>query len=658
MLNATYASNSTQTQPLIFTVNGGIQYGQFENVNNAGTPITQFSNPLVISGDIQFVHDGGEIAPYYEISVSEGACSSEPMPAIISFSHVNDMPQLINNQLTINENETILISQNILSAYDIDSTDTELVFILNNIQHGQFERVNNTKTPITTFTQQDIIDQNIQFVHDGGEVAPSYEVKVNDGKSETSYVAALITFTNVNDAPKLLINQLTIFRGGHVVINNAALLATDADNNDDELLFVVKDVAYGRFEKVNNPGIAIFEFSQGEIDAGMIKFLHDGSVTLLPSYKVKVTDGQLETDWYLANIAFNPNSNNFPYGYLIGGISFGICLLCTSTTLLLVTVGAIYAKNKKAHSKKEDEIELLEASTQLGDFLTQYQVPHKDIKIIEYIGAGASATVYKAKWKNNDVAYKVFPIINSEKIKDFETEAKIMLESNHPNIVRLYRVCIKQGSFGLLMEYMEMGTLKDALSKKTVALNWGSKLNIAYDLASVLEYLHGKNVYHRDIKTDNVLLYQESDGIHAKIADFGLSRTQETKQSVTMAVGTYKYMAPEMVLGDARYGIGKFPMEKVDVYALGMTYVALITEKEPYPKEKSAMDIPARVFNKKLVQKLPKDKCPFLFFSLTNQCRNLDLEKRPPAKDIVEALNGIKKGIGRTKLSTLQLMDL
>ena len=100
-------------------------------------------------------------------------------------------------------------------------------------------------------------------------------------------------------------------------------------------------------------------------------------------------------------------------------------------------------------------------------------------------------------------------------------------------------------------------------------------------------------------------------------------------------------MAPEMTLGDERYGIGKFPIDKVDIYALGMTYVALIIEQEPYSKEKNSMNIPARVGQKKLEQKLPENG-PFLFFTLTNRCRDLKLEKRPPAEDITEELKGMK----------------
>jgi serine/threonine protein kinase len=323
----------------------------------------------------------------------------------------------------------------------------------------------------------------------------------------------------------------------------------------------------------------------------------------------------------------------------VGGL---LCVLCTA--VVIITATTIYAVNQRKQAKRQTkEIELLESSLEIGNFLKQYKIDSKDIKIKKHIGSGASATVYTAEWENKTVAYKIFKAVDSEDIKDFEYEAKIMIESNHPNIVHLYRVCIKQGTFGLVMEYMNMGTLKEVLKKEKGKITWAAKWNIAYDLAAALKFLHSKDVIHRDIKTDNVLLYKEGNEIHAKMADFGLSKAQKTKgKSATMGIGTFKYMAPEMVLGVEGYEIGQFPMEPVDVYALGMTYVALITEEEPYPKMQNVMSIPSQVGGGKLYQELNENKCPFMFFSLTERCRHPKSEKRPTAEEIIKELNGMK----------------
>ena len=106
----------------------------------------------------------------------------------------NGMPVLGNNQLTINEGQTVILTPSILSATDADSDDASLLFTVTNVQNGQFERVSNPLEPITTFTQQEIIEGDIQFVHDGSETAPSYSVKVSDGSFESEFYSGNIDF--------------------------------------------------------------------------------------------------------------------------------------------------------------------------------------------------------------------------------------------------------------------------------------------------------------------------------------------------------------------------------------------------------------------------------------------------------------------------------
>jgi len=340
---------------------------------------------------------------------------------------------------------------------------------------------------------------------------------------------------------------------------------------------------------------------------------------------------------------FTPISR-FPYEYILIVCGLGACALLTTSVCIAISGTGIYITKKRQQLKaKEEEVKLLESKFELGNFLINYKVDYNQIKLLDYLGAGAFASVYRAKWENKTVAYKVFSVMEQKQLKEFEAEARIMLESNYPNIVRLYGVCIKQGSFALLMEYMPMGSLKTAMQKKTIPFTWESKWNIAYDIASVLKFLHGKGVVHRDIKTDNILLYKEGQEIHAKVADFGLSKQQKTDESATTGIGTYKYMAPEMLLGDERYPMGHMPMEPVDIYALGMTYVALITEAEPYPNVRSHMHIPSQVAKGKLKLALPEKNCPFLFFNLTNRCRSIQPDNRPSAEKIVEELEGMKQ---------------
>lgn len=115
-------------------------------------------------------------------------------------------PEIENNSLTIDEEETVVLTSSHLSATDEDSSAAEqanLTFTMTNVLHGFFANLSAPATPIISFTQQQITSGEITFVHDGGEIAPSYDVSVSDGVLDSTTVAGNVTFNSVNDAPVL-----------------------------------------------------------------------------------------------------------------------------------------------------------------------------------------------------------------------------------------------------------------------------------------------------------------------------------------------------------------------------------------------------------------------------------------------------------------------
>jgi len=554
---------------------------------------------------------------------------------------------IINNQLAITEGLTASVSLSLLSASSMEDQDNDIVFTMNNVQHGWFEK---SGVEITSFTQQDIMDNLIQFVHDGTEIAPSYSVKANDGRQETPYQTAQITFNPTNDLPQIVNNKLEINQGKSRIITSDILSATDEETADTALVFTVRNATHCWFNKIDKPSVVIVTFSQQDIMDNNIRFVHDGSV-IPPFYGVKVSDGVMESPYDTASITFYlKNSTNVinPVNVwllpviITSSLLGAACLFITVGGAFVITAGGIYiAKSKKYRKSMHDiELETLEGTVTLSPFMHEFNIDSREIKLIEKIGQGGQASVYRAKWSNKTVAYKVTRIIDVSAISEFEKEAEIMLKSNHPNIVHVFRICVTPKRIGLVMEFMAFGSLKAAIQKKSITLTWETKWNIAYDLATVVAFLHEQDIVHRDIKTDNLLLYQEDGEIHAKLADFGLSKgKQKGDASVTMGIGTYKYMAPEMVLGDGRYS-----EKATDVYAIGMTFVALVNQEEPYSKITNAMSIPAAVGNRQYWQKLTKKYDP-AFFKLTNLCRSIDPEERPTAKDIVKQLKEIEEPI-------------
>ncbi|MEO0708879.1 MAG: cadherin-like domain-containing protein, partial [Cyanobacteria bacterium J06649_5] len=117
---------------------------------------------------------------------------------------------------------------------------------------------------------------------------------VSVGGSPDAVVNFSLTVDNVNEAPVLLNNTLTIVKGGTVVLSGQTLAATDVDNNNADLTYVVSQVSGGRFERVGETTTALTNFTQAQIDNGEIQFVHDDSDDA-PSYVVSVSDGALSS---------------------------------------------------------------------------------------------------------------------------------------------------------------------------------------------------------------------------------------------------------------------------------------------------------------------------------------------------------------------------
>ena len=199
-------------------------------------------------------------------------------------------------------------------------------------------------------------------------------------------------------------------------------------------------------------------------------------------------------------------------------------------------------------------------------------------EIIAPLGAGGMGEVYRAKDTRLDrtVAIKVLPphlAETPEARQRFEREARAVSALNHPNICTLYDVGSQNGAEYLVMEYLEGETLAARLEKGALPLD--QTLKIGIEIADALEKAHRQGIIHRDLKPGNIMLTKSG----AKLLDFGLAKAVEsvpvsgltvaetippTRDPVTDAgvvLGTYQYMAPEIIEGleaDARVDIFSF----------------------------------------------------------------------------------------------------
>ncbi|HXE73363.1 MAG TPA: serine/threonine-protein kinase [Candidatus Nitrosotenuis sp.] len=201
-------------------------------------------------------------------------------------------------------------------------------------------------------------------------------------------------------------------------------------------------------------------------------------------------------------------------------------------------------------------------------------------QIVEEIGRGGMATVYRARQSNlgRDIALKVlFPHLAADPVfvKRFRQEAQIAARLNHPNIVTIYDVGESEGLHYIAMEFIHGPTLKSLLLQQG-ALDPIYSAQVALCLARALEYAHVRKVFHRDVKPANVLL-QAGDG-RVVLTDFGVARAADEVQHLTntgMTFGTPAYMAPELLRGDSGD-------HRSDLYSLGITLHEMVAGAAPF----------------------------------------------------------------------------
>jgi serine/threonine-protein kinase len=206
-----------------------------------------------------------------------------------------------------------------------------------------------------------------------------------------------------------------------------------------------------------------------------------------------------------------------------------------------------------------------------------------DYRILRRLGEGGMGAVYLGYDGKNGrhVALKVLneDLANNQGYVDrFKREARSGSLLNHPNIVRTFDVGQDRltGKHYLVLEYVD-GPSAHTLLSRSGPLPVGDAVHIALDIARALEHAHSRNIVHRDIKPDNILITRS--GV-AKLGDLGLAKRTDEASHLTQArqgFGTTAYMPYEQAI-NAKYADGRS-----DIYALGATLYHLLTGSVPFP---------------------------------------------------------------------------
>jgi hypothetical protein len=147
---------------------------------------------------------------------------------------------------------------------------------------------------------------------------------VSDGVAPALIGTKGVTGTPVNDAPVFGNNSFAVNNGSTLVLTSGNLSATDVDDVAASLVFTVSGIANGQFELVGFPGVPITGFTQGQLAAGQVQFVHDGS-GLAPTFMLEVSDAATAVDGpYLGNIVFNGGGGGGPGSGGAGGSGSGV----------------------------------------------------------------------------------------------------------------------------------------------------------------------------------------------------------------------------------------------------------------------------------------------------------------------------------------------
>ena len=201
-------------------------------------------------------------------------------------------------------------------------------------------------------------------------------------------------------------------------------------------------------------------------------------------------------------------------------------------------------------------------------------------EILEKIGEGGMATVYKAKCRllNRYVAVKVLRNEYSKDtlfVKRFKIEAQSAASLTHPNIVSVFDVGEDEGVNYIVMELLEGDTLKDYVEEKG-KLDVNESISLSIQIASALEAAHKSKIVHRDIKPQNIVLTRNMT--QAKVTDFGIAKMSSAATITTLGsstIGSVHYFSPE-------HAKGGYTDEKSDIYSLGIVMYEMITGELPF----------------------------------------------------------------------------
>ncbi|KAI3747320.1 hypothetical protein L6452_09774 [Arctium lappa] len=360
---------------------------------------------------------------------------------------------------------------------------------------------------------------------------------------------------------------------------------------------------------------------------------------------------------------YNHYEGKISLGVILGvSISMGVLFLVAISYVLYKVIKKTKAKRRRKRFFKRNGGLLLKQQEEADPYLFDKTIlfTSRELeKATDYfnenriLGRGGQGTVYKGMLIDGRiVAVKKSKVVDERQLEQFINEVVILSQVNHRNVVKLLGCCLETEVPLLVSEFIPNGTLYDRIHNVTdeFPMSLNMRLQIATEVAGAVSYLHSETsipIYHRDIKTTNILL---DDKHKAKVSDFGTSRFVSLDQThLTILVkGTFGYLDPEY------FQSSQFT-EKSDVYSFGVVLVELLTGEMPisltrFGENRSlathfmlAMEEGRvmSIIDAMVIKEGTRDEI-LIIANLAMRCLNLNGKSRPTMKEVVAELENIR----------------
>uniref|UniRef100_A0A8C5A1Q2 RAF proto-oncogene serine/threonine-protein kinase n=1 Tax=Gadus morhua TaxID=8049 RepID=A0A8C5A1Q2_GADMO len=219
-----------------------------------------------------------------------------------------------------------------------------------------------------------------------------------------------------------------------------------------------------------------------------------------------------------------------------------------------------------------------ERATDKRDSSYYWEIEASEVFLQSRIGSGSFGTVYKGKW-HGDVAVKILKVTDPtpEQFQAFRNEVAVLRKTRHVNIL-LFMGYMTKDNLAIVTQWCEGSSLYKHLHVQETNYKMFQLIDIARQTAQGMDYLHAKNIIHRDMKSNNIFLHE---GLTVKIGDFGLATVKARwsgSHQVEQPSGSILWMAPEVI----RMQDNNPYSFQSDVYSYGVVLYELMTGELPY----------------------------------------------------------------------------